>query len=301
MKTLTTVEEIKAEAARDKNATFFVELNKPIVEWLKSIGGKNRNLKHNNVDMWIQRLRNNTWRSESCDMKITSSCNWLIDGHHRIEAIAHCGVYEKIARMSVIRDENAESVFTDQDCVGARRTTAEVATLQGLANAPAWLAAEKYYRLYVYGDSIISSVEGGVAFADNHKWVKDEKILTTDLCSNKRLRGCAVAAFIYAVDYLPDRAEEIKQFLHTVLDGEMLTRTSPAFWLRNALISRLYNNKMEFLAVLKAISLHLNGRSCGRFFVRAKEYDNLATEWNVSNKHAPRRDTGLQPRFRGRN
>jgi hypothetical protein len=300
MKTLTTVEEIKAEAARDNNATFFVELNKPVVEWLKSIGGKNRNLKYINVDMWVRRLMNNTWRSESCDMKITSSCNWLIDGHHRIEAIAHCGIYNKIARLSVIRDENAEIVFTDQDCVGARRTTAEVATLQGLENATAWLSVEKYYRLYVFGDHILSSVESGMAFAKSHQWVKDEKILITDICSNRRMRGCAVAAFVYAVDHRPDRAEEIKQFLHTVLDGEMLTRTSPAFWLRNALISRLYNNKMEFLAVLKAISLHLAGRSCGCFRVSEKEYDTITNEWGVTSKYAPRRDSDRPTSFRRR-
>lgn len=298
MKTLTTIEEIKAEAARDNNATFFVELNKPVVEWLRSIGGKNRNLKYANVDMWVQRLTNNTWRAESCDMKITASCDWLIDGHHRIEAIAHCGVFNKTARMSVVRDESAESVFTDQDCVGARRSVAEVATLQGLRNAPAWLATEKSYRLYVYGDSVASSVDGGFAFAESHKWVRDEGLLVADICSNMRLRGSAVAAFIYAVDHLPGRAEEIKRFLKTVLSGEMMTRTSPAFWLRNALISRLYNKKMEFLAVLKAISLHLAGRSCERFRVTEMEYDKIATEWGVVSKYNPRKNTDKPTSFR---
>jgi hypothetical protein len=298
MKTLTTVEEIKAEAKRDNNATFFVELNKSIVEWLMSIGGKNRNLKHNNVDMWVHRLMNNTWRSESCDMKITSSCSWLIDGHHRIEAIAHCGVYNKIARMSVIRDENAESVFTDQDCVGARRLTSEVATLQGLENASAWLSTEKCYRLYALGDPIISSVESGMNFAKSHQWLKDEKIFTSEICSNTRMRGCTVAAFAYAVDHLPDRSEEIKQFLHAVIDGEMLTRTSPAFCLRNTLLSHIYNNKMEFLAVLKAISLHLNGRTCERFYLSEREYDTIATEWCIANKYAPRRNSSRPAYFK---
>ena len=284
MKTLTTVAQIKSAAAKDNDATFFVELNKPVVDWLMSIGGKNRALSWINVEMFCQRLEKKTWRPNSCEMKINASCDWLIDGHHRVAAVALAHAYGALAKLSVVPDKISEAVFCDQDCVGVRRNVGCIAALDGLSNASFWCSISSAYRFYVHGDVTKESVESVKQFASAHKWVADENIICSGFRGGKRLRANIAAAFIFAIDSKPEEAENIKAFFASVRSGEMLAKGMPAYALRNAILVKQFSGKAEFLAVLKAIQFHLNNCACYSLRFSASDYDKVAKDWGCVTK-----------------
>lgn len=285
MKTLTTIEEIKAEAARDNDAVFFVQLNREVVQWLNSAScyGANRDLVPTNIDAWARRLTDGTWRTRACDMKINASCNWLIDGHHRVYAIDLMKVYDKCARMTVIPDAEAVAIFGDQDCVGSKRRLCVQAQILGVKNSTQSCGIDAAWRLYIDGDNTPSTIESVKEFRLAHAWFFDEGFVHLRFSKNKRPTSKCDAAFIYAVESMPDRADEIKNIWRRVIDGDGLKKGTAAYELRRKLIGGLSHTetKETFLFMLKAFSMQLNNQPCFRLCMTDAQYNETADAWNL--------------------
>ena len=285
MKTLTTIEEIKAEAARDNDATFFIQLNEEVVNWLNSSAcyGQNRSLTPRNIDTWAKRIEDGQWRMRACDMKINSSCNWLIDGHHRVYAVSLMKSYDLCARMTVIPDDEAIQIFGDQDCVGARRTVAQQSRLVGVSNSELKGSIDAYWRLYVDGDDSQNTVETTRAFGEAHKWYFDEQFafLTLDGKHRKPLaKYCA--AFIYAVEHRPEFAIGFKSAWRNIVTGEDIHRGMAAYALRKEMLTKETNGKRAFLLVLKALMLHVTNTPCFTLRLTDKQYADISEEWGLA-------------------
>ena len=285
MKTLTTVEEIKAEAKRDNDATFFVQLNKEVVQWLNSAScyGANRDLVPTNIDAWARRLTDKTWRMRACDMKINASCNWLIDGHHRVYAIDLMKAYGVCARMTVIPDDEAVAIFGDQDCVGSKRRLCVQAQLLGVKNSTQTCGIDAAWRLYVEADDTPSTLESVKAFRSAHSWFFDEGFVTMRFSKSKKPTSRCDAAFIYAVESRPDKANEIKGIWRRVIDGNDLRKGSAAYELRRKLFGGLsrMDTKELFLIVLKAIAMELENQPCFRLVMTDAQYTETADAWGL--------------------
>ena len=296
MKTLTTIEEIKAEAAHDNDAAFFVELNKPIVDWLCECYGINRKLDIRNAESFIRRLKDGDWEDRASDMKINASCTWLIEGHHRLFAIVKSGCYGVKTFMRIIPDALAEKVYANQDCVGKRRGADVNAQTTGEKYAKLKQSLDAARRFCLFADDTQPTESEIKAFGAEHEWFFcDEYVKMRDLDDGKRPCAKATFAFIYAVEKRPDKADVIKAFWNRVVKGVGLTERHPDMQLRKRFKMKTTAQRMRadskdiFITTLYAISLELRGETRTSLDLTDYVRKSTAQEWDYATHDAPKK------------
>ncbi len=151
MNILTTVEEIKAEAKKiDMVTPFMIMVNAEICEWLshknrpyqKSLPGEksNRPIKPKKVEGLINQIRRGEWNPYVRAIAINASCDWLIDGQHRVAAHLGARVFNCLNILNIVPDKDALDYADKCDIGGSVRSVADQMGMHGFTNNTWWQA-----------------------------------------------------------------------------------------------------------------------------------------------------------------
>jgi hypothetical protein len=237
-------------------------MTRDLVDGLLSMNTSNRAIKRTVVDAYKRDIEAGNWIMTnqgigvSCDSK-------LIDGQHRLTALVECG-YPKVEMLIVWGLNNDAQRCVDQ---GAKRTMRDVLQLlfnQSLSSTvPAVCNALLRVKngAFVYGSGGFTAAEVLRKFEEN----QDRILAVLSVQEIASFAAPVLAAAVLSMEESPKDEGRIIDFLKSVRDGERLTKTMPAFHLRNYLLFGSCRNRNgtqqgeRFAKTRRALQAHLAG------------------------------------------
>jgi hypothetical protein len=238
-----------------------VTLNRAMVDSLLACNTKNRNIRKSVVDRYMRDMKNGNWELTHQGIALSDD-NVLIDGQHRLMAIRELG-YIPIQSLLVTGLRFSSQKNVDQQAKRSMRDVLKIAfDTEFAASAPAIAKAiqrDAKGNASLTADETISVVE---QYFDEIEMV----------CSNAKDRFFAtayLAGFVLCAKANPNDWDKIAEFMHAVQTGEMLSRTMPAFHLRNLVINTRGSNAGGIVIVerlrksQKAAQAFIDGQQMG--------------------------------------
>lgn len=200
--------------------------------WLKK-NTRNRRVRETRVEELTDAIERGEWALDGSPIRFSTD-GQVLDGQHRLLAIARAG---KSVKSLVVR--NLQASAQDVMDTGARRSFADVLTIEGEANAAALAAACNVMWRYENGRLGTRSVQAKPSFGQLKDVLNRHGELRTaaraSMTSRKKIRlapGHLTAAFV--ILRLIDETEA-DYFFATLLDGAGLAETDAIFQLREQL------------------------------------------------------------------
>lgn len=223
-------------------------------KWLERIPQHQRRLSPAHLDRLAQDIRDGRWDENNPQPVIFDETGNLIDGQHRLRAIAVSG---KALWLSVVVGV-PESVYKVLDTT-MPRSAAHVMAASGHKNTTT--RASVVRLLLAHGSGLIRSY-GASKLGTKAAVVSYGETLNQDLLAKAAetgvaLRGIATASAIGAAYYLAAEksAEDAAVFFDAVRNGERLSADEPAFVLRERLIRLKTEGARQSSLVLSTLEL----------------------------------------------
>jgi len=231
------LEELSAEPRME-----LVSVTPHIAElWLRR-NTHNRKPSLSTVARYAADMQHGRWRQATGETIIFDSLGRLQQGQHRLMAVVKSGI---TIRFWVMFNADPND-FTVIDS-GWKRTTANVLSVQGVANASALAAIcrsalmlRDYFHVSWSGKAIVEITNSAVMeFYESNREIASEA--TTQAESLRRsiyIPGTQFGAVGVNVMLLSDELEQWNEFVQRLLSGEMLPADSPIFALRRWSLGR---------------------------------------------------------------
>ena len=203
-------------------------------ELLQFCNKKNRNKKTVHISRIEADIRSGRWALNG-ESIIFDERGVLLNGQHRLEAIASAGVAIVSVVIAGVREESMESI--DQ---GISRTTGDVLAIEGCQNSNSMAAAASWMWKYQHGNLYNTSLRPSRA------QVIDLIVQQPDVCESVQWAasamrgvggGSSIHAFLRCVFMRIDRANG-EEFYNKLSTGAGLDGSSPILALRNRLMDR---------------------------------------------------------------
>ena len=286
MKTITTIEEIKAEAEKDSRASLYVTLNKPIVDWLLSINKKNRPVLYKNVLYWANAIRHGDWDVDSSVMKIDDGGTMLIDGQHRLTAINATQNYTLATELKIVPREKADAVFANQDCNGKRRSVVDIISLDGFASAKWKATLDKCWRLAIDADDSPSSASTVRRFIERFAWAEFLESQRKINGSSHKVPAAFYVAMLLLVEKDCTRKNAVMSMFEQFVAGTFSDTTSPLLLFRNMITEQTGKTpkspKALFWLSLKSMLLEMKGEHRGKLRVGDADIREMSTAFDIA-------------------
>lgn len=253
-------------------------------ELLDNTNTRNRPLNPNTVETYSKVIKEGRWRVTHQGIAFDTNGS-LLDGQHRLAAIAQAGVPVRIMMTHNV-DPDEFSVID----IGRRRTPADALGVAGIEHNRNQIASvARFLRNYDRLD------QGG--WTDKHSARLDNSSIldaVEDYGANKlnsaarigtthgRLSGInitALSAFFYLLHYRHNTPlVEVMKFIQGVSSGAGLEAGDPRLALRNAMIGPKHitakstkDRRHQFIAVVKAWNAYISDKEVSRIIVRDTE------------------------------
>jgi len=239
----------------------FMTMTKVRVDSLIESNTSNRALRPKVVDGYARDMRSGNWRVTHQGIAI-SSCGKIIDGQHRLHALRKAG-YPAILMLVVNGLEFEVQQYVDQQ---AKRSMIDVLRFSFdpafSRNAPAigrlLIQLEISTNITPTVSEIAQKVQG---------YIEEINAVTTATRSAKGFFAAShMCGFVKVMKDRPEQTEAILKFIKSVVEGEMLSKSDPAFHLRAFVIntkgaSSSGTTAMERIAkTTKATNAYLDGK-----------------------------------------
>lgn len=241
-------------------------MTRELVDGLLAMNTSNRPLKKTIVEAYKRDLMAGNWVLTNQGIGVSSD-GVLLDGQHRLTALSQCG-YPAVDMLVVWGLEAKSQMCVDQ---GAKRSMRDV--LQIVFNytvsrmVPAIcniLGSVRDGKLIIAGGAKTAS-EILEIFEANQAYIMP----VLSINNAAKYPAPVLAAAVVALRQNPLNESRIVEFFESVSSGENLTKTMPAFHLRNFLLS-MHGAKggsspqcERYAKTFRALSAHLNGETMG--------------------------------------
>jgi hypothetical protein len=238
-------------------------VTKNLVDSLLAMNTKNRDLRKRVVDKYATDIKNGHWKLTNQGFGITKS-GFLADGQHRLEAIKSCG-YPPIEILLIHGLDDDVQVTVDAH---AKRTARDM--LQFAFDSRVGRAAP------AIGNVILKQINESWAMQfTNHQlmeiirdYCEEIDSVTNQPKSATFFAAPYLAAFAIIMKERPHEKDRILQFMTSVESGEMLSKTMPAYHLKNYIGTSKKGNggalqEERLKKTLKALNCFLADESMG--------------------------------------
>lgn len=214
-------------------------------EWLGN-NPSNRKVATAHVQFLAREIKAGRWQDNGATIR-RSNTGKLLDGQHRLLAVIAA---DMSVEMWVIQDL-PDSAFKTIDTNAIPRTTAQVFTLEGRANATSQAAIAKATREVLnrwagesYGGRVSAEELG--QFLDSHPCMLQYIEEYTRVNGPARITTASVVGGIVAVAIKTGRHQELLEFLRNVHDGTGLEHGMPAYMLRQRLLEGMGSRRKRY-------------------------------------------------------
>lgn len=232
----------------------------------------NRQLSQFTVNIYAEAMKRGEWRADNGEtIKITRGDD-IVDGQHRLWAVAECGKSVRLLFTFNVADDSFSTI--DQ---GKRRNGSDMISIVGRIkddggekNAVVKAAAIALLFKYEMGDISLTPNPTNRQYLElneRHPGVSDSAHFFTSKCHGAWKRGMVPPAFVVFFHYIltPRAPEQAEAFLIALVTGEDLRRSSPAYVLRDKLINNMLSKTKltrpcTLAFIVKAWNAHIQGR-----------------------------------------
>ena len=245
----------------NKKSAAIVKASRELVDALLSINTNNRAVKKRVVDKYRRDIREGNWYFTNQGIGVYEDMT-LADGQHRLWGLKLEG-YPPVELLLVTGLKKEAGIGIDQHAKRTARDAFEFAfNLRVHYHAPA--VANILFQ-------ISRSWQGGgsttAEIYDILNEYQDEMSSILNTPKSKNFFSSAfLTGFVVCLRANEGREQEIVDFMKLVEEGEMLTKSSPAFHLRNIIVfskkgsSAAALRKESFLKTVKATQSYLDGK-----------------------------------------
>lgn len=244
--------------------------NKPLIDSLLDMNSKNRSVKPRLVEKYCGEILRGKWLVTNQGIGVTED-GVLADGQHRLLAIKKCG-YPPVQLLLVCGLSDDVRLVVDQQAKRSMRDILHFAFDHRVSHiAPAIATVllrniEKKPSQDITPSVVLECIE---------KYLDEIEYVVSLPKSKNFFAAPFLAGFIYSLWDLGQHIEKeaiekrISFFMNQVETGEMLTKTDPAFHLRNYLVSTKKNSgghsiqTERFAKTLKAFYAFVEGKKMG--------------------------------------
>lgn len=221
---------------------------------------KNRPKRPKLTEKYASEMRSGHWGVNGQDIIFDENGN-MIDGQHRCEGVVEAGVP---VYMGVKRGVPASN-FATLD-TGAMRTTADVVSMAGVANAAVVSAAARLVLLYSKGLDLTATIAHPeiTRFCDNNPELERAASQAKSASKPSRVNAGPLAAVVYLANRKGKLIPQMDEFLEGVTTGAYLRSSDPRLTLRNwAVRSRdktghAMTTRINFAAIARCWTAHAN-------------------------------------------
>lgn len=237
------------------------------MEMLSSNTG-NRKLNPKHVNFLVGCMTRGEWEYNGDDIKFDAHGK-LIDGQHRLEAIAKSG----IPQLCGVKRGLPVGSFMTLDTNELPRSTAQVLQLSGEKDATALAAAVNLIHDITSGHSVMGSVERRSpaylkSFIEKHPGIRDSVTFTGRLTTVSSMLGRGKPAGLHYLFSLVDEAEA-NAYFSDLESGIFRSTTDPVYLLRQKLIQNMsMRDKMSRTTIIAMAIKCWNFRIQGKHLTR---------------------------------
>lgn len=239
---------------------------KMAMEWLENTTTKNRNVSQTVVNRYALTMEQHQWRADNGETIKIGKDNNVIDGQHRLWAVAQAEMSVRMLVAFNVADDSFDTI--DQ---GKRRCGADMMSIKGVTNASVVAAALALVSKYEMSDiSACGQPPTNTEMLElykRHPGISDSASFFVSRCNGswkRRMIPPSVIVFFHYILSLGAR-EQTEIFLISLVSGENLKRRSPVYLLHDRMmanmVSRVRMTKSCMLAfIVKAWNAHIQGR-----------------------------------------
>jgi hypothetical protein len=224
----------------------------------------NRALRPKVIDAYARDMLSGNWRVTHQGIAV-SSCGKMIDGQHRLHALRKAG-YPAIVMLVVTGLEFDVQKYVDQQ---AKRNMIDLLRFSFDAsfsrNAPAiarlLIAVERSANITPTVSEIAEKVQ---------EHLEEIQIVSTATKSSKGFYAAShLCGFVKVMKERPEQTGNVLNFIKNVIDGDMLSKTSPAFHLRAFIINTKGSTACgsitmdRYSKTVRATNAYLDGKPMG--------------------------------------
>lgn len=265
-------------------------------KWLESVPNFQRKIDERQVKKLVMAIERNEWRENGATI-VFNSAGQLIDGQHRLTAIAQSG---KSVHALVVRNvSNGEATFHTIGDDKPRRVT----DFLRCTNSNSVASVMRF--IWVVTNGQWPKSHEAIPTADILKlageWTDYISNLIQPLSQAGRFTGqtsfIAFLVFYYTKLYPVGSNKSISEFFARVGDGLELKASDPAFRLRQRFLGvsngKEISRTMAQALILKALNLHLTNQPCGQLRWESTEEFPKLIGYDVAGKSANLRSKGV--------
>lgn len=239
-----------------------VTLNKEMVDSLLACNANNRNLRQSVVERYCRDMKNGKWSLTHQGIAVSDD-NVLIDGQHRLEAIKQLG-YPPVSSVLVTGLKFDCQKNVDQQAKRSMRDVLKITFEAEFAKQAPAIArvvkrqgANSGFKSQMTPDEVIEVVE---------EYFNEIEFVCNSVPKDNFFAAAYLAGFCHCTKIYPEGWQAIKEFIAMTHDGEMLSKTMPAFHLRNYIVNSRgagggaeFQNE-RFKKTIKATECFLDGK-----------------------------------------
>ena len=236
-------------------------------EWLKA-NTRNRHLRDADVERYARDMREGRWQFTAEPIKFGLS-GVLLDGQHRLHAIARAGVTVKALVVFGLEDDAQHVMDT-----GAKRTVADALNLTGVKNAALCAAGARLALLWESGRLFRDSKHQVVSTAEVEEWLREHPEFhdaVTRAAGYRHRIDCQPSVVVAAYWRLSQvHADRTAEFFHGLAELTNLEPGNPILALHRRLtdLRRTRTSQRDLLALfILAWNRWRQGRSVTRLHV----------------------------------
>lgn len=249
------------------NATVeIVTANKQLIDELLAKNTHNRNAKKSHVEYLRRQIREGKWVVTNQGIGVSAS-GWIVDGGHRLEAIA-AENYPPVQFVLVRGLPDSAQKYVDAH---SRRSMTDVLTLffdQALSTQTVACLNVISKALRNFNDNRRHSPDELIALFEDYG--RDIKLML-GVTNAARVCSPVFGAMVFVLHSTGDK--RVLEFCEQVIKGELLQTGDPALTLRNWLNSNVNQGghtgqKERFYKTLSAVEAFLEGRRLTKLYAR---------------------------------
>lgn len=267
-----------ATFVKDFVGTKTLVVDRHVAEALLAYNTANRRVNRRKLDVLVEQIAAGEFVNTG-EPIIVSSSGILNDGQHRLTAVLEAdATVEMDVRFGVPREYH---VKTD---TGASRTPADVLSIKGVKSGSQVAATLRLLLLYERGlpDHIRTFISNAEVSAAHERWpdIEDIVALVGSFEWPKGAKSTSLLATAFLASRSPQKAK-LQPWLDAVSSGTGLTRTDPAYVLREKLIAGVSAATREGL--LERLALQILGWN---LWVKGEQTSKRDLKWSAAGKGA---------------
>ena len=205
-------------------------------DWL-GFNTHNRPLRARTVAAYAADMKNGDWQWNGESLKFAKD-GILLDGQHRLAAIAEAGVTVPMLVIRDLPDSTQETVDG-----GAKRTFADVLALRGEVSSHSLAAIVR--RVSIWESTGLPAARATVAptnsqmlqTLERHPWLRGTAKAAMKVAARCELPQSVIGFLMWRFSSLPNSAEDIEHFFDRLADFQGLQKGDPIYELRKTLES----------------------------------------------------------------